>query len=37
VSHVSTSGVDGRLVIWDAGSVSQASALATKLAGMNLR
>jgi actin related protein 2/3 complex subunit 1A/1B len=37
VSHVSTSGVDGKLVVWDVSNVSQASGLAAKLAGLQLR
>jgi actin related protein 2/3 complex, subunit 1A/1B len=37
VSHVSTTGVDGKLVVWDVANVSQGSALAAKLAGMHLR
>jgi actin related protein 2/3 complex subunit 1A/1B len=37
VSHVSTTGVDGKLVVWDVGNVSTSSALAAKLANLQLR
>jgi actin related protein 2/3 complex subunit 1A/1B len=37
VSHVSTSGVDGKLVIWNLSNVSKGSGLAAKLAGLSLR
>jgi actin related protein 2/3 complex, subunit 1A/1B len=37
VSHVSTSGVDGKLVVWDVGHISQGTGLAAKLAGLSVR
>lgn len=37
VTKVSTSGADGKLVIWDVSNVSGATGLAPRLSGMNLR
>lgn len=37
VTHVSTTGVDGKLVIWDVSNVNKGAGLAAKIAGMKLR
>lgn len=37
VSHVSTTGVDGKLVVWDVAKVKHGAGLAAKIAGMKLR
>jgi actin related protein 2/3 complex subunit 1A/1B len=37
VHKVSTTGVDGKLVVWDVSNVKQGAGLAAKIAGMKLR